>query len=177
MIEVKELTKYYGDKPGVFNISFTINKGETVGLLGPNGAGKTTVMKMLACHMLPSAGSISIDGIDAIENSKEAARCVGFMPENPPLYVEMDVAEYLGFVADIKGVSAKTRRDHINQIMDMVAISHVKGRLIKDLSKGYRQRVGLAHALIGFPAVLILDEPTVGLDPNRLPRYVNSLKI
>ena len=168
MIEVKELTKYYGDKPGVFNISFTINKGETVGLLGPNGAGKTTIMKMLAGYMLPTAGSISIDGIDAIENPKQATRCVGFMPEIPPLYIEMDVAEYLGFVADIKGVPAKKRASHINDIMEMVAINHVKTRLIKNLSKGYRQRVGLANALIGFPGVLILDEPTVGLDPKQI---------
>jgi ABC-2 type transport system ATP-binding protein len=168
MIEVKELTKYYGVKPGVSHISFTINKGETVGLLGPNGAGKTTVMKMLAGQMIPSSGSISINGIDAIKCPKEAAACVGFMPEIPPLYIEMDVAEYLGFVSNIKGVPAKKKSSHINEIMEMVAIDHVSTRLIKNLSKGYRQRVGLAQALIGFPDVLILDEPTVGLDPKQI---------
>jgi len=168
MIEVKALTKYYGDKPGVCDISFTINKGETVGLLGPNGAGKTTIMKMLAGHMLPSAGTIEIDGIDAIENPKEAARHIGFMPEIPPLYTEMDVYGYLEFVSEIRGVKNKDRADHLSKVMDLTSITQVKNRLIKNLSKGYRQRVGLAHALIGFPDVLILDEPTVGLDPKQI---------
>ena len=168
MIEVRGLTKYYGNKPGVMDISFTIAPGEIVGLLGPNGAGKTTIMKMLAGHMLPSDGSITIGGVDAIENPKAAARQVGFMPEQPPLYTEMDVAGYLRFIAEVKGVPARERREHLSKIMDMVAITHVAGRLIKNLSKGYRQRVGLAHALVGFPKVLILDEPTVGLDPKQI---------
>jgi ABC-2 type transport system ATP-binding protein len=168
MIEVQGLTKYYGNKPGVRDISFSIAKGETVGLLGPNGAGKTTIMKMLAGQMLPSDGSITIDGIDSLENPKEAARRVGFMPEIPPLYPEMEVFGYLKFIAEIRGVSAKDAAVNLNKIMEMTAISHVKDRLIKNLSKGYRQRVGLAQALVGFPSVLILDEPTVGLDHKQI---------
>jgi ABC-2 type transport system ATP-binding protein len=168
MIEVRKLTKYYGNKPGVSDIDFTIAQGETVGLLGPNGAGKTTIMKMMAGHMLPSDGSITIDGLDAIEHPQEAARRVGFMPELPPLYLDMDVAGYLRFMAEVKGVPAKARTAQLRDIMEMVAITQVEGRLIKNLSKGYRQRVGLAHALVGFPRVLILDEPTVGLDPKQI---------
>ncbi len=168
MIEVQELTKFYGDKPGVKNVSFKIEKGETVGLLGPNGAGKTTIMKMLACHMLPSSGSIFVDGINAIENPKEATRHIGFMPELPPLYTDMEVRRYLEFIADIKGIQVRERAAHLANIMELTAITHVQHRLIKNLSKGYRQRVGLAHALVGFPDVLIFDEPTVGLDPAQI---------
>lgn len=168
MIEVTGLTKFYGDKPGVKNVSFRIEKGETVGLLGPNGAGKTTIMKMLAGHLFPSGGSITIDGINAIENPREATRRIGFMPELPPLYPDMEVYSYLGFIADIKGIQANRRAAHLAEIMELTAIADVKRRLIKNLSKGYRQRVGLAHALIGFPGVLIFDEPTVGLDPGQI---------
>jgi ABC-2 type transport system ATP-binding protein len=168
MIEVKELTKFYGHKPGVSGINFTIQKGETVGLLGPNGAGKTTIMKMLAGHMLPTAGSIFINSIDTVENPKQAARHVGFMPELPPLYLEMDVTGYLTFIAEVKGVNPRKRAAHLKEVMEMTAVRHVKDRLIKNLSKGYRQRVGLAHALVGNPDVLILDEPTVGLDPKQI---------
>jgi len=168
MIEVTGLTKFYGDKIGIKDVSFSISKGETVGLLGPNGAGKTTIMKMLAGHMLPTSGSISIDGIDVVDDPKKALRNIGFMPEIPPLYTEMDVVSYLNFIADIKGIKPKVRTSHIAEIMELTAITDVKGRLIKNLSKGYRQRVGLAHALVGFPSVLILDEPTVGLDPKQI---------
>jgi len=168
MIEVTSLTKYYGDKVGVNNVSFSIKKGETVGLLGPNGSGKTTIMKMLAGHMLPTSGSITIDGINAISKPKVALRQIGFMPEIPPLYTEMEVLSYLKFISEIKGVKATNRTDHIAEVMDLAAITNVKNRLIKNLSKGYRQRVGLAHALIGYPSVLIFDEPTVGLDPKQL---------
>jgi ABC-2 type transport system ATP-binding protein len=168
VIEVTELAKYYGDKPGVSGINFKIEMGEAVGLLGPNGAGKTTIMKMLAGHMLPTAGTITIDGIDAVENPKEAFHHIGFMPEIPPLYPEMDVFNFLAFIAEVKGVSAKERASHVAEIMDLAAIGHVKSRLIKNLSKGYRQRVGLAQALVGSPDVLILDEPTVGLDPKQI---------
>lgn len=168
MIEVEGLTKYYGNKLGVFEIGFKIGKGEAVGLLGPNGAGKTTIMKMLAGQMLPTAGSIRVDGIDVIENPKASARRIGFLPEVPPLYPDMEVKGYLNFIAEIKGIPAKTRASHVAEIMDQVTITPVKSRLIKNLSKGYRQRVGLAQALIGFPPVLILDEPTVGLDPKQI---------
>ncbi len=172
MIEVKGLTKYYGDKPGVTNVSFCIDGGGSgsgaVGLLGPNGAGKTTILKMLAGQMLPTSGSITVEGVDAVASPKEAARRTGFLPEIPPLYPDMDVSGYLAFFAGVKGVPRKDRKAHIREIMGMTAIDHVGGRLIKNLSKGYRQRVGLAQALIGFPPVLILDEPTVGLDPKQI---------
>lgn len=168
MIEVSGLTKFYGDKIGINDVSFSIKKGETVGLLGPNGAGKTTIMKMVAGHMLPTSGTITIDGVDVIDNPRQALKHLGFMPESPPLYTEMDVLGYLSFVAEIKGIKKKERAAQINEIMELVAISHVKDRLIKNLSKGYKQRVGLAHALVGFPPVLILDEPTVGLDPKQI---------
>ena len=168
MIEVTGLTKFYGDKVGINDVSFSIKKGETVGLLGPNGAGKTTIMKMLAGHMLPTSGSITIDGIDLIDHPKEALRQIGFMPEIPPLYTEMEVISYLNFISEIKGIKSNERVKHISEIMKLTAIANVKGRLIKNLSKGYRQRVGLAHALVGFPSVLILDEPTVGLDPKQI---------
>ena len=168
MIEVKGLTKYYGNKLGVQDIEFFINKGEAVGLLGPNGAGKSTIMKMLAGYMYPTDGTININGIDALENRAEALKHIGFMPEIPPLYLEMDVFGYLEFIATIKGVKAEDRADHINEIMERTSISHVKDRLIKNLSKGYRQRVGIAMALISYPEVLILDEPTIGLDPKQI---------
>jgi ABC-2 type transport system ATP-binding protein len=168
MIEVSGLTKFYGDKIGISDVSFSIKKGETVGLLGPNGAGKTTIMKMIAGHMLPTSGTITIDGVDVIDNPSQALKHLGFMPEIPPLYTEMDVLGYLSFIAEIKGINKKERAAQINEIMELVAISDVKNRLIKNLSKGYKQRVGLAHALVGFPPVLILDEPTVGLDPKQI---------
>ena len=176
MIEVQGLTRYYGDKPGVLDVSFSIASGEAVGLLGPNGAGKTTILKMLASQMLPSAGSISIEGIDAIAKPRESARLIGFLPEIPPLYPDMEVHGYLEFFAEIKGVPAKGRAAHLDKIMEMTAIGHVKGRLIRNLSKGYRQRVGLAQALLGFPPVLILDEPTVGLDPKQIAEVRNLIE-
>ena len=176
MIEVQGLTKYYGDKPGVLNVSFSIESGEAVGLLGPNGAGKTTILKMLASQLLPSAGSITIEGIDAIAKPRESARRIGFLPEIPPLYPDMEVHSYLEFFAEIKGVPAKGRAAHLQEVMELTTIGHVKGRLIKNLSKGYRQRVGLAQALLGFPPVLILDEPTVGLDPKQIAEVRNLIE-
>jgi ABC-2 type transport system ATP-binding protein len=176
MIEVNGLTKYYGNKLGVQDISFTINKGETVGLLGPNGAGKSTIMKMLAGYMYPTAGSITVNKIDALTNTAEAVRHIGFMPENPPLYLDMDVRGYLDFIAVIKGVDSKVRAAQINEIMELTSIKHVEERLIKNLSKGYRQRVGLAMALINFPEVLILDEPTIGLDPKQINEVRNLIE-
>lgn len=168
MIEAYHLTKYYGDKLGVEDVSFTVPKGEIAGLLGPNGAGKSTVMNMLTGYLFPSAGSIVIDGVDALQDPREARSRVGFLPETPPLYTEMPVEEYLRFVAEIKGISRQTLRVHVNEIMERTAIAHVKSRLIGNLSKGYRQRVGLAGALTGYPKALILDEPTVGLDPEQI---------
>lgn len=168
MIEVQNLTKLYGDKRGVSDISFTIQKGEIVGLLGPNGAGKSTIMKMLTGYMAPTSGSITVCGCDVVEDPSQAGRHIGFLPELPPLYVEMGVEEYLRFMAEIRKVPKAQRKEHVAQVMELANITHVKERLIRNLSKGYRQRVGLAQALVGFPQVLILDEPTVGLDPKQI---------
>ncbi len=168
MITVEHLTKYYGDKLGVNDISFTIEKGEIVGLLGPNGAGKSTIMKMLTGYMAPTSGTIQIDGVDVVEDPAAAGKKIGFLPEIPPLYLEMGVEDYLRFMAEIRKVPRRQRKEHVAQVMEQTSITHVKDRLIRNLSKGYRQRVGLAQALIGFPEVLILDEPTVGLDPKQI---------
>ena len=168
MITVEHLTKYYGDKLGVNDISFTIEKGEIVGLLGPNGAGKSTIMKMLTGYMAPTSGTIQIDGVDVVEDPAAAGKKIGFLPEIPPLYLEMGVEDYLLFMAEIRKVPRRQRKEHVAQVMEQTSITHVKDRLIRNLSKGYRQRVGLAQALIGFPEVLILDEPTVGLDPKQI---------
>lgn len=171
MIEVKNLTKYYGDKPGVRDVSFTIEDRSIVGLLGPNGAGKSTLMKMLTGYHMPTSGEIIINGIDAIAKPKEALKAVGFMPEIPPLYVDMTVEDFLSFCAKIRGVGKKELKEHVHLAMEKADICHVAGRLIRNLSKGYRQRVGLAQALIGQPEILIMDEPTVGLDPKQMAEF------
>ena len=168
MIEVTNLTKYYGSKMGVEDVSFTIEKGEIVGLLGPNGAGKSTIMKMINGYFPPTSGSITVDGFDVVENPREAAARIGFLPEIPPLYVEMPVEDFLLFIAKIRGVPRAERKAHVAHVMELANIGHVRDRLIKNLSKGYRQRVGLAQALVNLPEVLILDEPTVGLDPKQI---------
>jgi len=164
MIKVSHLSKHFGDKKAVNDISFTLRKGEVVGFLGPNGAGKTTTMNMLTGYTSSTSGQILINGHDILEEPLEAKKCIGYLPEQPPLYVNMTVEEYLLFVYDLKKVTLP-RRKHLNAVLELARISHVKGRLIRNLSKGYRQRVGLAQALIGDPEILILDEPTVGLDP------------
>lgn len=167
MIEVSHLTKRYGDKVAVDDISFTVNDGEILGFLGPNGAGKSTTMNMLTGYLSSNEGSIRISGIDILENPNAAKKHIGYLPEMPPLYMDMTVKEYLNFMYDLKG--CKLKRDaHIAEICELVKITNVYGRLIKNLSKGYKQRVGLAQALIGNPDVLILDEPTVGLDPKQI---------
>lgn len=171
MIEVKNLTKYYGDKPGVRDVSFTIEGRSIVGLLGPNGAGKSTLMKMLTGYHLPTSGEISINGIDAIAHPKEALKAVGFMPELPPLYVDMTVEDFLSFCAKIRGVGKRELKEHVCLAMEKADVCHVAGRLIRNLSKGYRQRVGLAQGLIGWPGILIMDEPTVGLDPKQMAEF------
>ena len=176
MIEVIGLTKQYGNKRGVTDISFKIEKGEVVGLLGPNGAGKSTIMKMITGYISPSSGTVLVDGLDIMENPKEANKKIGFLPEIPPLYTEMSVFDYLIFLSEIRGVKAKDRKPHINDVMELANIQDVKARLIRNLSKGYRQRVGLAQALIGFPEILILDEPTVGLDPKQITEVRNLIK-
>lgn len=164
MITVSHLSKHYGTKKAVDDISFTLGKGEVVGFLGPNGAGKTTTMNMLTGYISSTSGKIEINGYDILEHPLEAKKSIGYLPEIPPLYVDMTVNEYLSFVYDLKRVTVP-RRQHLSEVMELAKISHVKDRLIRNLSKGYRQRTGLAQALIGNPDILILDEPTVGLDP------------
>ena len=176
MIEVKNLTKYYGSKMGVEDVSFTIQKGEIVGLLGPNGAGKSTIMKMINGYFPPTSGTILVDGHNVVEEPREDAACIGFLPEIPPLYVEMVVEDYLMFIAQIRGVPRAERKEHIGHVMELASISHVRDRLIKNLSKGYRQRVGLAQALVNLPEVLMLDEPTVGLDPKQITEVRDLIK-
>ncbi len=169
MIEIKNLSKSYGDKKAVSSISFNVKKGEILGLLGPNGAGKTTTMNMITGYISISEGTITVDGIDVLEKPLEAKRMIGYLPEQPPLYLEMTVEEYLSFVYDLKKVNMNIpKKEHIDDVCATVSIKDVKNRKIKNLSKGYRQRVGFAQALIGKPPVLILDEPTVGLDPNQI---------
>ena len=167
MIDVVSLSKKYGTHLAVDNVSFSISKGEVVGFLGPNGAGKSTIMNIMTGYLSCTAGSVSIDGIDILENPEAAKRRIGYLPEIPPLYIDMTVREYLYFVYDLKKVKFP-KAAHIDEIMRLIQITDVKNRLIKNLSKGYRQRVGFAGALVGNPDVLILDEPTVGLDPKQI---------
>ena len=176
MITVKHLTKYYGNKLGVEDVSFHIEKGEIVGLLGPNGAGKSTIMRMLASYMPPTSGEIAINGVDIVADPSQACRHIGYLPELPPLYMEMGVERYLTFLAQIRKVPRDKAASHVAEAMELANILDVRKRLIRNLSKGYRQRVGIAQALIGRPDVLIFDEPTVGLDPRQIAE-VRSLII
>ncbi len=176
MVEVINLTKKYGNKIGVKNISFTAEKGEILGFLGPNGAGKSTTMNVITGYRPPTEGKVLIGGYDIAEKPLEAKKRLGYLPEIPPLYPELKVKSYLKFICDLKGYSRQKRESHINEIMDLVKIADVKDRLIKNLSKGYRQRVGLAQALVSSPDVLILDEPTVGLDPKQIQEMRSLIK-
>lgn len=168
MIEIKDLVKVYGDKVAVNGISFTVNKGEVLGFLGPNGAGKSTTMNIITGYLSSTSGSVKINGHDILEEPLEAKKAIGYLPELPPLYLDMTVMEYLNFMCDIKKVNKKDRVAHLAKIMALVKIVNVADRLIGNLSKGYKQRVGIAQAMIGDPEILILDEPTVGLDPNQI---------
>ncbi len=174
MIEVSGLSKRYGTHLAVSDVSFSIKKGEIVGFLGPNGAGKSTIMNILTGYLSLTQGKVSIDGFDIMEYPEEAKKRIGYLPEIPPLYMDMKVSEYLGFIFDLKKVKFP-KAAHINEVMKLVKIDNVAGRLIKNLSKGYRQRVGFAGALIGNPDVLILDEPTVGLDPKQIIEIRNLI--
>ena len=175
MIEVTNLVKHYGDKKAVNDISFTINDGKLVGFLGPNGAGKSTTMNVLTGYLSATSGSAKINGVDILEDPINAKRHIGYLPEQPPLYMDMTVNEYLDFICDLKGVK-DGRKQHITDICELAGITHVYKRMIRNLSKGYKQRVGLAQALIGNPEVLILDEPTVGLDPIQIIEIRNVIK-
>ncbi len=168
MIEVQNVTKRYGDTLAVDDVSFTVEQGEIVGFLGPNAAGKTTTMRIITCFMPPTDGTVTVGGYDVFEDGMEVKRRIGYMPENPPLYHEMSVGDYLRFVAAIKGVESKEIPKQIDRVMELTTIQDMQDRLIGKLSKGYRQRVGLAQALINDPEVLVLDEPTVGLDPKQI---------
>ena len=168
MIEVDRLTKRYGPVPAIQDVSFSVEKGQVVGFLGPNGAGKTTTMRILSCFMPASSGTARVAGFDVFEQSLEVRRRIGYLPENVPLYGDMTVASYLDFVADVKGVGRSERRRRVGDVLERCQIPDVRDRLIARLSKGYRQRVGLAQALIADPEVLILDEPTIGLDPKQI---------
>ena len=167
MVEVKNLTKCYGDIKAVDDISFTVETGEILGFLGPNGAGKSTTMNMITGYISSTSGTVTIDGSEILENPKETKSKIGYLPEIPPLYVDMTVRKYLEFMYDLKRVKLP-KKEHIAEVMRLVRIDDHSERIIKHLSKGYRQRVGFAQALLGNPPVLILDEPTVGLDPKQI---------
>lgn len=168
MIEVRNLTKKYGDHFAVQDISFSLEKGKIYGLLGPNGAGKSTTMNIMTGYIAATSGEVIIEGHDIFKEAEEAKKHIGYLPEIPPLYMDMTVWEYLFTVADLKGVPRSERKSMITDAMEKVMITNMKDRLIKNLSKGYKQRVGIAQTLIGNPDIIILDEPTVGLDPKQI---------
>lgn len=177
MIEVKNLVKDYGKHHAVKDISFSVPEGQIVGLLGPNGAGKSTTMNIITGYISATSGEVKIGGYDIFEEPLMAKKLIGYLPEIPPLYENMTVEEYLNFVCDLKGIRKKEEKNSsIQEVTEAVKISDIRGRLIKNLSKGYRQRVGLAQALIGNPPLLILDEPTVGLDPNQIIEIRSLIK-
>jgi len=168
MIEIINLTKKYGQVVAVNNISFSVKKGEILGFLGPNGAGKSTTMNILTGYLPSTAGTVKVDGYDILTHPEEVKKRIGYLPEAPPLYRDMTVTEYLSFVSSLKGVKKNKQKGQMADIMELVGLTDHRRRLINNLSKGYRQRVGLAQALVGNPEVLVLDEPTVGLDPKQI---------
>jgi ABC-2 type transport system ATP-binding protein len=168
MIEIRNLTKLYGDRKAIDNLSFTVKKGEVVGFLGPNGAGKTTTMKIITGFMAPTSGDVKIAGFDVFEEPLEVKRRIGYLPETPPVYGDMVVRDYLTFVAQIKGVEKARLKTLVDRAIEKTLLGEVAHRLIQNLSKGFRQRVGLAQAIVSDPEILILDEPTVGLDPRQV---------
>ena len=176
MIEVSNLVKKYGDHTAVDHLSFQIEKGKIYGFLGPNGAGKSTTMNMITGYIASTEGKVMIDGHDILEEPEAAKKCIGYLPEMPPLYFDMTVLEYMKFAADLKKIPRNQKDKQIKEVMDMVKITDMEDRLIKNLSKGYRQRVGLAQAILGYPEVIILDEPTVGLDPKQIIEIRDLIK-
>lgn len=167
-ISIKNLTKIYGEQKALDNVSIEIDKGQIVGLLGPNGAGKSTMMKIITCFIPPTEGTVKVCDFDIFDNPKQVKECIGYLPEQNPIYYDMYVREFLGFIAGIHKIDRKKRRNRIEEIIELTRISKEANKKIGSLSKGYKQRVGLAQALIHDPQVLILDEPTTGLDPNQL---------
>src|SRR5579864_9546573 len=176
MIKVKDLTKRYPRTTAVDQITFEVEKGQIVGFLGPNGAGKTTTMRMLTCFLPPTAGMASVAGFDVLEHPLEVKKRIGYLPETPPIYPEMETADYLRFVGRLKGLSGADLEKRINYVCDRCAVADVRNKLLGKLSKGYRQRVGLAQAIIHNPDVLILDEPTAGLDPKQINETRDLIK-
>lgn len=176
MIEVNNLVKRYGDHTAVDHLSFKIEKGKIYGFLGPNGAGKSTTMNMITGYIASTEGTVTIDGHDILDEPEQAKKCIGYLPEMPPLYFDMTVLEYMNFVADLKKIPKDKKKSMVAEVMEMVKITDMKNRLIKNLSKGYRQRVGLAQAILGYPEVIILDEPTVGLDPKQIIEIRDLIK-
>ncbi len=176
MITVKELTKRYARNTAVDHVSFEVQKGQIVGFLGPNGAGKTTTMRMLTCFMPPSAGTAVVAGFDVLEQPMEVKKRIGYLPETPPVYPEMETGEYLSYVGKLKGLSGSELQKRVDYVCERCAVADVRTKLIGKLSKGYRQRVGLAQAVIHNPEVLILDEPTAGLDPKQINETRDLIK-
>lgn len=168
VVEVKNLTKRYGKHTAVEGLSFSVESGQIYGFLGPNGAGKSTTMNIMTGYLASSGGEVLINGHDMMREPEEAKKCIGYLPEVPPVYPDMTVREYLQFAAELKGILKKERKQQIAEVMELTKVTEVSGRLIKNLSKGYRQRVGLAQAILGEPDVIILDEPMVGLDPRQI---------
>jgi ABC-2 type transport system ATP-binding protein len=176
MVYVHNLTKRYGSLVAVENLSFRLDRGDVLGFLGPNGAGKTTTMRIITGYMPPTKGTVHIEGVDIFDNPLQAKKMIGYLPENPPLYTDMTVSEYLDFVADIKQVTGKEKKSRIFYVIEKCGLSDVRKRIIGHLSKGYRQRVGIAQALVNNPSVLILDEPTIGLDPLQIIEIRDLIK-
>ena len=176
MVEVSRLTKYYGDFRAIQDLSFTAKRGEILGFLGPNGAGKTTTMRIITGFMRATQGTATVEGFDVFKESHEARRRIGYLPENPPLYNDMTVNSYLRFVGRIKGIARKKISGALDGVLERCSLTEVASRLVSQLSKGYRQRVGLAQALIHNPPVLILDEPTLGLDPKQIIEIRSLIK-
>jgi ABC-2 type transport system ATP-binding protein len=168
LIEVRDLVKRYGAHVAVDHLSFRVEKGQIYGFLGPNGAGKTTTMNIMTGYIGPTEGEVIINGRNILEEPEAAKRCIGYLPEQPPLYMDMTPLEYLKFAAELKGLSASEAAESVEKVIGLTKIDDVRDRLIKNLSKGYRQRVGLAQAILGLPEIIILDEPTVGLDPKQI---------
>jgi len=176
VIDIQELTKVYGEQKAVDNISLKVEKGEILGFLGPNGAGKTTTMKIITCYMLPTIGDVTVGGFSVQEDSLEIRRMIGYLPESNPLYGDMNVVDFLRYIADLRGLAADQKAGSIKEMVDICGLGDVLHKNINQLSKGYRQRVGLAQAMIHDPDILILDEPTIGLDPNQVVDIRNLIK-
>lgn len=176
MIEVRNLTKNYGETKAVDDITFTVPTGQVLGFLGPNGAGKTTTVRIITCYMPPTAGTVAVDGLDVMEQSIEVRKKIGYLPESAPLYPDMEVIEYLDFIWELRGGDKSNRGRRIKQVIELCGLGDVVAKNVDQLSKGYRQRVGLAQAMIHDPEILVLDEPTVGLDPNQIVEIRNLIK-